>query len=239
MRKESREHDKMYLQEDRKREPKEYFKFLLNHAREHLSQSSAPRILDIGCATGDLLYYIRSLHPEAALTGMDVMPALLDRARAEVPDCRFVQGSICERRDLPGEKFDAVFMCGVHSIFDSVRPWLENLVSLIEAGGRGYVFGIFNPEDVDVLVKVRPSQAAEDVPWESGWNCFSRKSVAGVLDALGVTSYRFLDWNIGIDIPRHEQDPLRSWTFRLEDGTRGVVNGTMILHHFMLLEIVP
>lgn len=234
-----RTHDSFYLKEDRKREPKEYFKFIVSVARDHLLRLERPAILDIGCATGDFLHYLRTLFPDSDLTGLDVMPALLARARQEVPDCRFVEANICDKRSLPDATYDAVFMSGVHSIFDDVHPWLENVVSLVDRSrnGKAFIFGIFNPEDVDVLVKARYANPGADTSWQAGWNCFSRTTIEQALGEMNVQSCSFRDWTIGIDIARHEGDPLRSWTFQYLDGTRGIVNGTMVLHRFALLEI--
>ena len=236
-----RDHDALYLQEDRKQQTKESFKFIVSKASAHLDQYHQPRIADIGCATGDFLYYLKSLYPESELTGIDVMPELLERAAAEVPGVEFLQGNIVEKETLPKGRFDAVFMNGVYTIFDDFRPCLENALELADRArdGKLFVFGLFNPDDVDVLVKVRNSAQPHDAPWQSGWNCFSRTSVQHHLEKLGVTSSRFHEFEIGIDLPRHESDPLRSWTFRYEDGSRGIVNGAAIVHHLALLEIVP
>jgi SAM-dependent methyltransferase len=234
-----RDHDKFYLKEDRKHQPKEYFKFILSNAKNHLDQYAKPRILDIGCATGDFLFYLSSLYPNASLTGIDVMSELLTRAKSEVPDCEYVQADICDEGALPNQKYEAIFMNGVHSIFDEIHPWLSNVVRLIDQTGNGkaFIFGIFNPENVDVLVKARYSNQSQDSAWQPGWNCFSKSSIQQALDKIGVKSFTFHDWSIGIDIPHHESDPLRSWTFQYLDGSRGIINGTMILHNFMLLEI--
>ena len=236
-----RDHDALYLEEDRKQQTKESFKFIVSKASAHLDQYRQPRIVDIGCATGDFLYYLKSLYPESILTGIDILPELLERAAAEVPGAEFHQGDVLQRETLPEGRFDAVFMSGVSAIFDDFRPCLENAIKLADRASDAmvFVFGAFNPDDVDVLIKVRNSAQPDDAPWQSGWNCFSRASVQRYLEELGVTSSRFHDFEIGIDLPRHKSDPLRSWTFRYEDGSRGIVNGAAIVHHFALLEIVP
>ena len=236
-----RDHDALYLQEDRKQQTKESFKFIVSKTSSHLDQYHQPRIVDVGCATGDFLYYLKSLYPESDLTGIDVMPELLERAAAEVPGAKFLQGDVLNKETLPAGKFDAVFMIGVYSIFDDFRPCLANTLELADRASDGmvFIFGLFNPDDVDVLVKVRSPAQPEDAPWQSGWNCFSKTSIQHYLEELGVTSSRFHDFEIGIDLPRHESDPLRSWTFRYEDGSRGIVNGATIMHHLALLEIVP
>ena len=214
-------------------------KFILSKAQGILDKYEKPTVLDVGCATGDFLFYLHSLYPNSELTGMDVMLELLERAKTEVPGCNFIKGDVCQKSTLPNRKFDVVFMNGVHSIFDDIHPWLENMLSLVDHSNQGmaFIFGIFNPEDVDVLVKARYANQTQNSPWQAGWNCFSQKSIQRALEKLSVTSFYFHNFRIEIDIPRHKADPLRSWTFLYQDGTRGITNGTMILHNFMLLEI--
>jgi SAM-dependent methyltransferase len=229
-----RDHDRFYLRENRKREPKEAFKFIHEQSKGHLAALTAPKILDIGCATGDFLFYLSTMYPQADLTGLDVMPELIERAKQEVPNARFMLGDVMSRATLPEGTFDAIYLNGVHSIFDEYEPWLDNILEKLQPDGRAYVFGIFNHDDVDVLVKVRPS--GEDGAWQPGWNVISKKSIALYLEKRGA-SHHFVDWSLPIDIAKNASDPLRSWTFLLQDGSRGVVNGTCVLHTFSLLEM--
>jgi hypothetical protein len=165
---------------------------------------------------------------------MDVMPELIERATTEVPGASFVRGNIFSGENLPDERYDAVFMSGVHSIFDQHEPWLDNLLRLVDTGGRVFVFGIFNPENVDVLIKARAS--GSEGPWQSGWNLISKETVGAYL-RLKDRSFTFHDWEIPVDLARHADDPLRSWTVRLEDGHRQIVNGLQLVHPFSALEI--
>jgi SAM-dependent methyltransferase len=230
----TRTHDKLYLDENRKLHPKEYFKFIAKYARPFLSGLENPTLLDVGCATGDFLHYAGIEFPWASLIGMDVMGSLIDRAKEEVPKAEFYLGDIYQGLNLPDKKFDAIFMSGVHTIFEEFKPWVNNLVSLLSKQGRGYVFGLFNPFDLDIVVHVRRSGA--DGPAEMGWNTISKKSIQIYLQELGFNC-RFMDWEINIDISAHPEDPLRSWTIRTQEGARLVVNGTQVLHQFSLLEI--
>jgi SAM-dependent methyltransferase len=223
-----------YLREEGKREPKESFKFILGAVREHISSLESPRLADVGCATGDFLYHAGRAFPGAALTGIDFYPELLERARQDVPDGEFIQADVLTGENWPDQQWDAVFMNGVHSIFFEVDPWLDNVLAITKPGGRTYIFGIWNPDDVDVLTSVRYVDDPETP--RSGWNYVSKTTMHRHLERRGKQG-TFTDWEIGIDLPRDKDDPMRTWTFRREDGGRTTINGAQIVHHFSLLEI--
>ena len=141
-----REHDKLYLNENRKTNPKEYFKFIGNFFEKYVNSIKNPTILDIGCATGDFLYYLSTCFPKAELYGADVDLDLLERTKREVSLVkRTFQIDISDLKTDIG-KYDAVFMSGVHSIYDELN-WINSIKSLLkDENSRGYIFGIFNPD---------------------------------------------------------------------------------------------
>lgn len=52
--------------------------------------------LDLGCGGGQLTGLLRTRFPALPLTGIDNSPAMLAKARAEIPDARFVPGDIAD-----------------------------------------------------------------------------------------------------------------------------------------------
>ena len=125
-----RTYDRLYLKEDRKNKPKESFKFIYRVSHPFLRRMKQPLILDVGCATGDFLYFMSNKYPEALLRGVDIMPELLEVARREVSQAVFSEGDIVTGKGFPEIKFDAVFMNGVNSIFDECEPWLKNVLKI-------------------------------------------------------------------------------------------------------------
>lgn len=228
------EFDLFYLKEDRKKNIKESFKFIIEKAKVYLDSLDEGNIADIGCATGDLLYYIHSLYPHLKLQGYDIQNELLEKAKQEVPQANFDTIDITSSAFSPTEKYNAVFMCGVHATFDSPDEWLPNFLQLLKPGGRGYVYGNFNPEPIDVIVKVRKS--GDTGPYMSNWNMLSQQTFKDTLDRLGYDG-TFFHFQINIDLPKREESPLRSWTFKYQDGTRGTINGAQLLHQDYLMEI--
>lgn len=142
---------------------------------------------------------------------------------------------ISVKESLPNKKYNIITMLGVLSIFDDFELVLNNTISMLDTDGLLMVFGIFNPEEIDVLVKSRQAGKKEDV-WESGWNYISKKSIENYCKEHNL-EYEWIPFQFHLDIPKHKNDPLRSWTIDLPDQKKLIINGLQLVHHFYLLKI--
>lgn len=227
------DHNSCYLTENRKDKPREYFKFLRTLAAEELVVNPAARVLDVGCANGEFLYYLCQHHPKIQASGIDVSGEALAIAGELLPAGRFSVGNIQTGENVPDEQFDLVFMNGVNYLLSDHKRWLRNLVS--RCHGKVYVFGVFNPEDLDFsAVVVRPDDNGSSI----SWNLVSQKSISRFLDDTwpGI-AHRFHNWEVPVDVPRVHEDPMRCWTFLTDGGRRLQINGLQIVHTLAVLEI--
>lgn len=232
-----RTHDDFYLNEHRYENTKESFKSVGNHLVKALAGVTSPVVLDVGCAAGEFLFHARRILSGATLKGVDVMPALVERAREMVPGADFAVGSVLEADAAASGAADATMLLGVHSIFDDWTVPLTNLLRWTRPGGYAFLFGMFNPYPVDALIKVRRSNSNGDGAWEPGWNVVSIASLGNWLNRQShVDRFDCYPFNIGIDLPKLE-DPLRTWTERMEDGSRQTINGIGLVHPFQLIVI--
>jgi SAM-dependent methyltransferase len=223
------QHNHFYLDEDPHRPPKEMFKFLVRLAEWQLTPGST--VLDVGCACGAFLSYLRSLYPALSLTGMDISPEFIGKATEALPDAYFRVGDICAQEQLPAKRFDFVFMSGVHYLFSDYELWLRNLLSLTKRSA--YVSGLFNREELDVYSVV---QRSGDKTSSTPWNLISEKSISVFLDRLNVR-HEFFRWELPTQLPRVHADPVRSWTIETKDSGFLVVNGTQMVHRFGVLRV--
>ena len=78
-------------------DPAQYLHFSgerLRPALDLLAQvplSAPARVVDLGCGPGNVTAIIRARFPDADVTGLDNSASMLERARRDVPDCRFEQ----------------------------------------------------------------------------------------------------------------------------------------------------
>ena len=90
------------------------------------------RVADLGCGTGSLSLLLHDLGHE--VTGLDLSPRMLGRARAKAPAVRFVEGDAAGP-DLPGASFGAVV--GRHILWALPDPGaaLARWAALLVPGG--------------------------------------------------------------------------------------------------------
>ncbi len=144
--------------------------------------------------------------------------------------------------DLPGwcgQPYDVALLLGVLGIFDEeeARDALYRLIASVREGGVIYVFHQFNEFDIDVMVKHRrvdPENRWDG--WGAGWNIYSYRTVGEWLQGR-CRSHRFVDFQM--PFPLEPQDnPVRTWTIDLADGSRRLTNGLKLLVDLRFLEIV-
>ncbi|KUL30849.1 class I SAM-dependent methyltransferase [Actinoplanes awajinensis] len=103
-----------------------------------------PRVLDLGCGTGDLAVILarRGYH----VTGVDISPVAIEKARAKADGltAKFeVQDATA--LTLPKAHYDTVFDCGLlHNLqrHGGLDAYLTQLPTLVEPGGFLYVLAI-------------------------------------------------------------------------------------------------
>jgi len=98
----------------------------------HLPQSSS--VLDLGCGCG--VPAARLLSRRFRVTGVDISPIQIQRAKMLVPKADFILGDMCEVEFKPAE-FDAVvcLYAIIHVPLAEQRQLLSNLSSWLKPGG--------------------------------------------------------------------------------------------------------
>lgn len=217
--------DKVYLNEKRYHVPKECFK----QGAEYLNikeNGDDKSILDIGCATGEFLYHIYTIHQSHKLIGVDYSENLVKSGDEylQPTGIKLFQGDANNLRGLFNDStFDIVTTFGVAGIFDDFRPSFSEMIRVANNGATCLNFMLLNEYPLDILIKyIRPG--ATDP--HSGWNKFSRKSVEDyLLNHSNVPTFKLIKHVMPFDILPHEDDPIRSWTIKNEKGERILWNG--------------
>ncbi|MGW1839512.1 class I SAM-dependent methyltransferase [Streptomyces sp. NPDC002067] len=124
----------------------------------HVLTAAGPRpgadILEVGCGLGmGCALTLREYGP-AAVTGMDIHPRQLDRARAaqaellrDAPErLRFVRGA-AERMPFEDGRFDVVLCVEAAQHFPDLDAFAAQTARVLRPGGRAAVAGFFTVDD--------------------------------------------------------------------------------------------
>lgn len=223
-------HDDFYMNENRYEEPKEIFKILL----KELNKKNFKTLMDVGCANGELLYYLDQKLPNVSFTGIDLLQNLLDKAKKFCSDdINFLKKDI-SKKNLKVGKFDRIILSGVLSIFDDPEMIINNLLTNLNKNGKLYIFGAFNPNPYNVLVKYEDVNKDKNIH-QSGWNIFSLDTIRKIAKKNN-KKMKTIEFKMPFDIKKRKNDLIRTWTINLE-GKRLWTNGLGIIYHGYWLEI--
>ncbi len=224
-----------YLDDARFDEPKELFKHAANTLERLTDPDRSYRLGDIGCANGELLYYLRSRFPRWELHGVDPEPEFV-RVAMEHPALAGIGFELKNLFDVE-ERFDLVTFLGTMSTFAEVDEPLTKLLDICEEGGVILVDGYFNRWDVEVrsIYCDNSTEAARGL-WRRDWNQHTRSGIRAFLEGK-CRSVEFEDVVMGVELPRDESKPhINAWTFRDAEGRNLITNGTnMVLNDVMMV----
>jgi trans-aconitate methyltransferase len=225
-----------YIGEGWSTEPKQSFVALASHLETERGRAPAGELLDIGCATGELIGYLGAQFPQLRCTGADVFDVLLDQARKNVAAATFVNASALALPDTLKGRFDVVTAIGVASVFDEteIETFWRNLLNAAKPGGTIAVLSPLNEFGVDTMIRHRKRRDGAPLPWETGWNVFAIDTIREIVESLGAT-IRIERFHFDGEL-KPRPDPVRTWTMATERDPRQLTNGLKLLvdHYFMI-----
>ena len=223
-----------YIADGWSTEPKESFKELLAIIRAEAP--NAKDILDVGCATGELLGFLSKYLADTRCSGVDVTDDLLVAARNNLPQAKFVNASALELPAYFAEAFDVTCAIGCMSIFDEtqIESFWENLFRVTRPGGLIVVLSPLNEFGIDAMIRHRKRPDGKAAKWETGWNIFSKETIGEIVETIG-SQLQLKRFQIPIDM-KPKDDPIRTWTIKTDSRDRQLTNGLKLLvdHYFMI-----
>ena len=225
-------HDKIYLKSNLYKKPKESVKFLQKILNKRLSSKKNYKVIDIGCANGELLYFLKKYNKNFNLTGVDIRQDLLNKAKNNLP-----QDIILKKIDFNSkikffEKFDIIICSGVIGIFDDLKVFFNNINKIKKKNTKFYFFGAYNDYPYDIKTKYVDINKKKKI-LQSGWNLWSIKTLKKY---FGRKKFKTHYFNMSFDFKKNKNDLIRSWTIKI-GNKRHSTNGLMLLLNQKWLEV--
>lgn len=222
--------DYIYLNENYYKDPKETFFFITEIITKNYLK---PSVLDLGCARGEFLYYLKKNIDYECLVGVDYSDKLITEAK-KFKELNGVDLKVASADNFNlNKKFDIIVMSGVLSYFDDISSVFKSIKEHLKPNGKTIILSIFNEYDVDLLIKYRNNKYFNT--FEPGWNVHSLNTIKKKLEKVGLEIVNQNKFNLSYK-SKKQKDPCRSWNIETEEGIK-FTNGLKLLYDMTALEI--
>jgi SAM-dependent methyltransferase len=148
-----------------------------------------PSVLDVGCGLGDFYGYLRGRNFVGRYTGVDLVPELIEAARARHPGAHFIAADVLNP-DLALESHDYVVASGLfdYRTPDSAKRLPRTVERLFDLCHRGLAWNALNvaQPDRDDLYRAPPGELLALCEGLTPWFV-----VRGDYDAYALTFYLY------------------------------------------------
>src|SRR5438105_518278 len=96
-----------------------------------------PRILDVGCGLGYFTAQMHKLFPDAEVSGCDISPSAIDKARIHAPECKFFPLDLKDGAGVPPRSYDVIVALHMLCYFTDteIDGVVNNLHRMLQLGG--------------------------------------------------------------------------------------------------------
>lgn len=225
-------HDKLYLKSNRYKKPKEISKLLYKILKKRLSKTNNYKLLDVGCANGELLFFLDQKFNNIEFCGIDIRSDLIKLAKKKCSTgINFKKLDYTQKQNF-NKKFDIIICMGVISIFDNLDIFFKNIKRNMKKNSILFLSSHFNDYDFDVIVAYKDLNS-KNINYQAGWNIWSIKTIKKYFKKQKIIKHPF---NIKFNVKQNKKDLVRSWTIKI-DKKRYFTNALGLIQNKMLLEI--
>jgi 2-polyprenyl-3-methyl-5-hydroxy-6-metoxy-1,4-benzoquinol methylase len=189
-----------------------------------LQSGKTLKLIDIGCASGALLYHLKHQIPQLSLTGADAYPEVLERCRQN-PSLEGIQFEEMDALHLPvQQKYDLIVFNAVLFMFptETFENIIQQCFTMLNDGGALFMFDFFNPYEQEITItEVSKVHSAGMV-----LHFRSAVNVKDILRKAGFTQVDLHPFEIPIDLEK-PSDPsdITTHTVKTKDGHRLLFRG--------------
>lgn len=203
-------------------------KVLVDLLRKYIAErggETAPKLLDIGCSTGNLLLHLKRTLPGVEMTGGDLAKSSVAEA-SENPELEGIDFQVMDIFNLPEASFDIIVVNAVVYMFndEQYEKSLESIAKALTPGGAAFFFDFAQPHNHELEIIEKTMSHPDGLRL-----CFrSYKRVNTAIEKAGFESIDIQPFVLPIDLPRPDiNGEVISYTIRDENAQRMAFRGAL------------
>lgn len=185
-----------------------------------------PRLLDIGCSTGNLLRHLRRAFPQIALSGGDLSDLQVEACQKD-PGLGGIAFRKMDIQALPESEYDLITANAILYGFDDAgfQDSIASIGRALKQGGSLIAFDYFHPWKQEISIIERSGSLPDGHPLHFRSYASTRKALEGG----GFRDIDFRPFSIPIDLPKPDlgTDLMETYTVPTTDGQRLLFRGAI------------
>ena len=198
------------------------------------------RICDLGCGKGANLYYMSKRFPHCSFVGLDIDEQLINDGRKimqknAVDNCSLSVGDL----HRAGSYFNKGEFSGIISL--QTLSWLQGYEkafdAIISLSPRWIaITSLFYDGPIEAKIVVTEFDISQkgDVKKALFYNTYSLPLVRQYFFDRGYRQFKYIPFEIPIDLPRNKDGRMQTYTEKIIDGRRLQISGPLLMNWFFI-----
>lgn len=226
------------IKKERVKTPKFIFRTTKMWIDKTMKTFENKNVYDLGCANGELLFYLSDLYKNFNFLGVDSNKHFVNIGKKLLKDKKNVKLKCSNILKLK-EKKDLIICLGTMTIFTDPKILLKKILSLMTKKSIAIIDGVFNNYNCDLIIKYKDSSTSKNPIWCTNINIHSKKTISKILKKEKRLKFNFYDYNIDTKIKHNKKSPhVNWWTEKNRNNQNYLTNGLMIKKNtnFLILQ---
>ena len=190
-------------------------------------------ILDLACGDGLMCNKLSKIFNECLFDASDISEELIKIANSRQSNNN-LNYSVQDCRSIAKTEYDLIIASGILSVFEDWEMILDQWMHLLKNKGSLFLFGGFNPNNIDVKLKFRNNYMNDS--WQTGLDIISIETLKKYCKSLDIGLYNIGEFRPPIEI-KQAANPIRGYTIKDFDDSNLVVNGALQIRRFFLFRL--
>ncbi len=202
------------------------------------------RICDLGCGKGANLYYMATRFPRCQFVGLDIDEQLIRDGRdflqrASVANCRMSAGDLHRAGSYFSKgEFDGVVSLQTLSWLPGYDKAIDAIVSLSPKWIALSSLFFEGPIEAKTVISEFDSAQKADAKRSFFYNTYSLPLVERYLSDHGYKQFKYIAFEIPIDLPRATHGKMQTYTESTIDGRRLQISGPLLMNWYFIYAAV-
>lgn len=205
-----------------------------------LNPQNKLNIMDIGTAKGANLHYMNQRFPNCTFLGLDINNDFVKEGndiikKENVSNCHLEQGDLYNLDFAKhANKFDGIISYQTLSWLPGYEKALEEIIKL---NSKWVSFtSLFYDGLVDCKIEVQEYNKPDDKDSfrTSFYNIYSLPRIESFLLQRGFKVFKYIPFEIDIDLAKPEHSNMQTYTQKLVDGKRQQISGPVLMNWFFV-----